>query len=173
MLLKCCIQYASKSGKLSSGHRTGQGQFSFQSKESQCQRKLKILHNCTHLSSVQFSHSVMSDSLRPHGLQHARPPCPLPIPGVYSNSCPSSWWCHRIISSSVITFSSCLQSFLAPGSFQMSQFFQSGGQSIGASASVYSGLISFRMEWLDLLAVQGTLKSLLQHHSSKASILWH
>ena len=121
----------------------------------------------------------MSDSLRPHGLQHARPPCPSPTPRVHSNSCPLSPWCHPTISSSVIPFSSCLQSFLASGSFQMSQFFASGGQSIGVSALVsvlpmkYSGLISFRMVWLDLLAVQGTLKSLLQHHSLKASILWH
>ena len=131
------------------------------------------------ISSVQFSCSVMSDSLQPHGLQHARPPCPSPTPGVYSNSCSLSWWCHPTISSSVVSFSSCLQSFPASGSFQMSQFFASGGQSTGVSASAsvpsneYSGLISFRMDWLDLLAVQGALKSLLQHHSSKASILWH
>ena len=85
--------------------------------------------------SVQFSHSVMSDSLRPHGLQHARPPCLSPTPGVYSNSCPSCSWCHPAISSSVIPFSSCLQSFPASGSFQMSQFFVAGGQSIGVSAS--------------------------------------
>ena len=100
-----------------------------------------------------------------------------PTPGVYSNSLPLSWWCHPTISSSVIPFSSCLQSFTASGSFPMSQFFASGCQSIGVSASAsvlpseYSGLISFRMNWLDLLAVQGTLKSLLQHHNSKASIL--
>ena len=84
--------------------------------------------------SVQFSRSVMSNSLRPHGLQHARPPCPSPTPEVYSNSCPSSWWCHPTISSSVIPFSP-LQSFPESGSFQMSQFFASGGQSIGISAS--------------------------------------
>ena len=90
------------------------------------------------LSSVQFNHPVMSDSLSPHGLQHSRPPCPSPTPGVYSNSCSSCWWCHPTISSSVIHFSSHLQSFLASGSFQMSQLFASGGQSIGvlASASV-------------------------------------
>ena len=87
------------------------------------------------LSLVQFSRSVMSDSLWPHGLQHARPPCPSPTPGVHSNSCPSSQWCHPTISSSVIPFSSCLQSFPASGSFQMSQLFTSGGQSIGVSAS--------------------------------------
>ena len=86
-------------------------------------------------SSVQFGSSVVSDFLRPHGLQHARPPCPLPTPGVYSNSCPLSWWCHPTISTSVIPFSSCLQSFPASESFQMSQFFASGGQSIGVSAS--------------------------------------
>ena len=115
--------------------------------------------------SVQFSCSVVSDSLRPHGRQHARPPCPSPTPGVYSNSCPPSRWCHPTISSSVIPLSSCLQSFPA-----------SGGQSIGVSATAsvneYSELISFTIDSLDLLAVQGTLKSLLQHHSSKASILW-
>ena len=77
----------------------------------------------------------MSDSLRPHGLQHARPPCPSPTPGVYSDSCPFSWWCHPTISSSVITFSSHLKSFPASGSFQMNQFFLSGGQSIEVSAS--------------------------------------
>ena len=86
-------------------------------------------------SSVQFSQSVVSDSLRPHGLQHAMPPCPSPTPGVYSNSSPLSWWCHLTISSSVIPFSSCPQSFPASGSFQLSQLFESGGQSIGASAS--------------------------------------
>ena len=84
----------------------------------------------------QFSHSVVSDSLRLHGLQHARLPCPSTTPGAYSNSCPSSQWCHPTISSSVIPFSSCLQSFPASGSFQMSQFFASGGQTIGVSASV-------------------------------------
>ena len=82
-----------------------------------------------------FSCSVMSNSLRPHGLQHAKLPCPSPIPGLYSNSCPLSRWFHPTISSSVIPFSSCLQSFPASGSFQMSQFFASGGQSIGVSAS--------------------------------------
>ena len=98
---------------------------------------------------------------------------------IYSNSCSLSWWCHPTISSSVIPLSTLLQSFPASGSFPMSQFMTSGGQSIGVSASAsvllneYSGPISFRMDWLDLLAVQGTLKSLLQHHSSKASILRH
>ena len=86
-------------------------------------------------SSVQLSCSIVSDSSWPHGLQHARLPCLSPTPGAYSNSCPSSWWCHPTISSSVIPFSSHLQSFPASGSFQMSQFIASGGQSIGASAS--------------------------------------
>ena len=81
-----------------------------------------------------FSHSAVCDSLWPHGLQHTRPPCPLPTPGVYSNSCPLNWWCHPTISSSVITFSSCLQSFPAFRSFPMSQFLASGGQTIEVSA---------------------------------------
>ena len=86
-------------------------------------------------SPVQFSRSVMSDSLWPHGLHHARPLCPSPTPGVYPNSCPLSWWCHLTISSSAVPFSSCLQSFPASGSFPVSQFFASGGQSTGALAS--------------------------------------
>ena len=85
--------------------------------------------------SVQFSRSVMSDSLWPHGMQHARPPCPSPTPRVYSNSCPLSRWCHPTISSSVVPFSPSIQSFPASGSFQMSQFFTWGGQSIGVSDS--------------------------------------
>ena len=87
------------------------------------------------ISSVQLSRSVVSDSLRPHESQHARPPCPSPTPGVYSNSCPSSWWCHPAISSSVVPFSSFPQSLPASGSFQMSQLFASDGQSIAVSAS--------------------------------------
>ena len=87
--------------------------------------------------SVQFSHSVVSNSLWPHGPQHTRSPCPSLTPGVYSNSYPLSWWCHPTISSSVVPFSSCLQSFLASGSFPMSWLFASGGQSIGASASTF------------------------------------
>ena len=86
-------------------------------------------------SVSQFSRSVVSDSLWPHGLQHTRPPCPSPTPGVYSNSGPLSQWCHPTISSSVVPFSSHLQSFPASGSFQMNQLFVSSGQSIGASAS--------------------------------------
>ena len=85
--------------------------------------------------SVQFSLSVMSNSLRPHGLQHTRPPCPSPTPGVYPNSCPLSRWCHPTISSSVVPVSSYLQAFPASGSFPMSQLLASGGQSIGVSAS--------------------------------------
>ena len=84
---------------------------------------------------VKFSHSVMSNSLRPHGLQNSRPPCPSPTSGIYPNSCPLSWWCHPTTSSSVIHFSSSLQSFLASGSSPMSQFLKSGGQSIGVSPS--------------------------------------
>ena len=119
----------------------------------------------------------MSSSFQPHGLQHARLPCPSPTRSAYSNSCPSHWWCHPTISSSVIPFSSCLQSFRASGSFQMSQFFTirwlkywSFSFSISPS-NEYSGLTSFRRDWLDLLAVQGTLKNLLQHRRSKVSIL--
>ena len=133
------------------------------------------------LSSVQFRSVTQScpTLCNPMDLQHARPPGPSPTPGVYSNSCPLSWWCHPTISSSVVPFSSCLQSFPTSESFPMSQFFASSGRikywsfsfSISPS-SEYSGLISFRMDWLDLCAVQGTLKSVLQHHSSKASILW-
>ena len=85
--------------------------------------------------SVQFSRSVVSDSLQPHELQHARPPCLSPTPRVHSNSCPSSWWCHPTISSSIVPFSSCLQSLPASGSFSMSQLFAWGGQSTGVSAS--------------------------------------
>ena len=114
----------------------------------------------------------MSDFLQPHELYHARLPCPSLSPGVCSNSCPLGQWFHPIISSSVTPFSSCSQTFPASGSFPMSQFFTSGGQSIRASASAsVLPMNSFRMDWLDLLAVQGTLKSLLQHHSSKASFI--
>ena len=127
-------------------------------------------------AEIQFSHSVTSDSLWPHGLQHTRLPCPSPTPRIYPNSCPLSRWCHPTILSSIIPFSSCSQSFPASGSFPMSQFFTSGGQSIGASASAsvlpMKALISFRIDWFNFLAVQEILKSLLQHHSSKASIIW-
>ena len=119
----------------------------------------------------------MSNSLRPCGLQQARLPCPSPTPGARSDSCPFSQWCHPTTSSSVIPFSSCLQSFPMSESFPVSQFFASGGQSIGSfsfsisPSNEHSGLISFRVAWFDLHAVHGTHKSLLQHHSSKASIL--
>ena len=110
------------------------------------------------MSVSQFSHSVMSNSLRPHGLQHARLPCPSPTPRACSNSCPSSWWCHPTISSSVVPFSSCLQSFPASGSFPLSQFFESGGQSIGASASTSVLPIniqdSFSLELTGLISLQ-------------------
>jgi len=93
-------------------------------------------HNIVNRLSVQFSLVAQScPTLRPYGLQQARPPCPSPTSGVYSNSCPLSWWCHPTISSSVIPFSSCSQSFPASGSFQISQLFTSGGQRIGVSAS--------------------------------------
>ena len=127
-------------------------------------------------TSVQFSSSVMSDSLRPHGLQHARPACLSPTPGVYPNSCPLSWWCHPTISSSCPLL-------LPPSIFPSIRVFSNESAfhirwpkycsfSFNISPSnEHSGPISFRMDWLDVLAVQGTLKSLLQHHSSKASVL--
>ena len=125
----------------------------------------------------QFSCSVVSDSLWPHGLQHTRPPCPSPTPGVYSNSCPLSWRYHSTISSSVVPFSSCPQSLPASESFLT--FPESTLHlrwpkywSFSFSTKEHPGLISFRIDWLGLLAVQGTLKSLLKHHSSKASILY-
>ena len=106
--------------------------------------------------SVQFSCSVVSNSLRPQGLQHARPPCPSPTPGVYLNSCPLNQWCHPTISSSVVPFSSCLQSFPALGSFQMSQFFASAGQSIGVSALVPPVIIQdwFPLGWTGWISLQ-------------------
>ena len=125
---------------------------------------------------VQFSHSVMSNSLWPNELQHTRPPCPSPTPGVHTNSSPLSWWCHPAI---IL----CCPLLLLPSSFPSIRVFTNESAlrirwpkywsfSLNISPSnEYSGLISFRIDWLDLLAVQGTLKSLLQHHSSKASIL--
>ena len=112
---------------------------------------------CCTWFSVQFS-SVASDSLGPHGLQHVRLPCPSGTPGTYSNSCPLSWWCHPIISPSVVPFSSHFQYFPASGSFQMSQFFLSGGQSIGASAptSVFPMNIQdwFLLGWTGWISLQ-------------------
>ena len=132
-----------------------------------------------HFLKIQFSRSVVSDSLWSCGLQHTRCPCPSPTLRVYSNLCPLSQWCHPTISSSVIPFSSCLQSFPASGSFSNESVFHimwpkywSFSFNISPS-NEYSGLISFRMDWLDVLSVQGTFKHLLQHHSSKASILRH
>ena len=108
----------------------------------------------------------------------SRPRCPSPSPGVCPSSCPLNWWWHLTISFSVTSFSSCPQSFPVLEFCPMNQLFASSGQSIGASdpgsvlLNEYSGFISFKIDWFDLLAVQGTLKSLLQHHSLKASILW-
>ena len=128
-------------------------------------------------SSVQFSHSVMSDSLRPHESQHSKLPCPSPTPGVYSDSCPSSQWCHPAISSSVVPFSSCPQSLPASESLPMSQRFAWGGQSIGASASASvlpMNTQDWSLGWAGWIFLQSKeLKSLLQHHSSKASIFRH
>ena len=140
------------------------------------------------IAVLLFSCSVMSNSLRPHGLQHTRFPCPSPSPRPCSNSCPSSPWCHPTMSSSVAPSHPDFNLSQDQGLFQWVRVFASGGQIIGASASTfqwiiqpsnefnpsndYSGLISFWIDWFDLLAVQGTLKSLLQHHSSKASILY-
>ena len=128
-------------------------------------------------SSAQFSCSVVSDSLWPHGLQLARPPCPSPTPGIYSNSCPLSLWCHPTISSSVIPFSSwpsilpSIRVFSNESALRI-RWPKYWSFSFNISPSnEHPGLISFRMDWIDLLAVQGTLKSLLQHHSWRASIL--
>ena len=130
-----------------------------------------------HGLSSEFSCSVVSDSLQPYGLQHTSPPCPSPNPRAYSNSCPLSWWCHPIISSSAVFFSSYPQSFPASGSFQMSQLFTSGGQSIGISASTSVFPMNsqdwFHLGWTGWFsALSKELSSLIQHHSSKTSILW-
>ena len=121
------------------------------------------------------SHKVMSDSLRPIGWQHTRLPCPSPSPRACSNSCPLSQWCHPTVSSSVVPFSSCLQSL--PASSELALHIKWPKYwSFSFSVSLfneYSGLISFRTDCFDLLAVQRTLKTLLQHHNSKASVLWH
>ena len=118
----------------------------------------------------------MSNSSQPHELQHARPPCPSPTPRVHSKSRPSSRWCHPAISSSVVPFSSCPQSLPVSVFSNESTLLMRWPKYWHFSFSIipskeHPGLISFRMDWLDLLAVQGTLKSLLQHHSSKASVL--
>ena len=131
------------------------------------------------LTSVWFSRSVMSNSLWPHGLQHTRLPCPSPTPRAYSNSCLLSWWCHPtshpLSSPSPPTFNLSQHQGLfkwVSSLHQVAKKYWSFSFSLSPS-SEYSGLISFRMDWFDLLAVQGTLKTLLQHHSSEASILRH
>ena len=127
-------------------------------------------------SSVHFSRSVVSDSLWPYQLQHTRPPCSLPTPGVHSNSCPLSRWCHPAISSSVFLLllspiPPSIRVFSNESTLRMRwPKYWSFSLSI-SPCNEYSALIYFRMDWLDLLAVQGTLKSLLQYHNSKASIL--
>ena len=138
-----------------------------------CLHCLALVKN---FSSVQLLSHVWL--FAPHKLQHARPPCPSSTPRVHSDSCPSSRWCHPTISSSVVPFSSCPQSLPASESSNESTLRMRWPKYWSFSFSVIPskeipGLISFRMDWLDLLAVQGTLKSLLQHHSSKASILKH
>ena len=126
--------------------------------------------------SVQFSNSVVSDSLRPHGLQHARPPYPSSTPRVYWNSCPLSWWCHPSISSSVIPFSPILNLDQHQGLFKWASSSHQVAKVLEFQHQYFQWIFRtdfFRIDWLDLLAFQGTLKSLLQHHSSKASVLWH
>ena len=142
-----------------------------------CYRIWPRLFHGSYTTSVQFSHSVLSDSLRHHEPQHTRPPCPSATPGVHSHSCPLSRWCH-------LTISSCHPLLLLPLIPPSIRVFSNESAlhirwpkywSFSFSISLsneHPGLISFRMDWLDLLAVQGILKSLLQHHSSKASILW-
>ena len=114
--------------------------------------------SCGQSSSAQFSRSVMSNSLQPHGLQHARPLCPSPTPRVYSNSCPLSRWCHPTISPSIVPFFSCLQPFPASGSFQMSQLFTSGGWSIAVSASTSVLPVNIQdwtpLGWTDWISLQ-------------------
>ena len=141
-----------------------------------------MLWKC-YIQSVQFNCLVMSDSLWPHEPQHARPPCPSPTPGVHSDSCPSSQWCHPAISSSVIPFSSCPQSFPASGSFQMSQLFTSGGQSIGVSASIlvlpmntqdwspwgWTGLISLQSKGLSRISSNTTVQ---KHRFFSTQLSW-
>ena len=119
-----------------------------------------------------FSHAIVSNSLKPRGLEHARPPCPSPSPKVCPSSCPLHWWCHPAISSFDARFSFCPQSFPALGTSHIRwPKYWSFSFSISPS-NEYLGLISLKIDWFGLLAVQGTLRSLLQHHSSKASILW-
>ena len=146
--------------------------------ESDCQSCYIILFDKPSFQkNIQFSHSVVSYSLRPHELRFTRRPCSPPTPRVHSNSRPSSQWCHPAISSSVVSFSSCPQSLPASVFSNESTLRMRWPKYCSFSFSIipskeHPGLI-FRMDWLDLLAVQGTLKSLLQHHSSKESILQH
>ena len=121
--------------------------------------------------SVQFNRSVMSDSLWPHEPQHARPPCPSPTPGVYPDSCPLSRWCHPTISSSVVPFSSCPQSLPASGSFQMSQLFTSGGQSIGLSASTLLIKSKKRTNIFNIHILKNHLRLNSQVQSSKITLV--
>ena len=144
----------------------------------QCHNSHIGLFCVSSLVSVKFSRSVQSDNLWPYGLQLPGLHCASLSPGLCSNLCPLSQWCHSTISSSVILFSSCLQSFPASGSFPKSQFFASGGQRIGASASASVLPMNiqdwFPLGWTCWISLQSKgLSSLLQHHSSKASILWH
>ena len=136
------------------GHKRTSGQ---QEKESLAKQRTSE-DNFELTSSVQFSLSVVSNSLQPHGLQHTGTPCPSPTPGLYSNSCPLSRWCHPTISSSVTPFYSRLQSFPASGSFPVSQFFESGGQSIGVSASTSVLPMNiqdwFPLEWTGWISLQ-------------------
>ena len=126
-------------------------------------------------NSVQFSHSTLSDSLRPHGLQHTRIPCPSPAPRACSNSCPSLWWCHPTVSSCLLFLLSIFPRIriFSNESVICIRWPKYWNFSFNISPSnEYSRLISFRIDWFYLLAVQGTLKSLFQHHSSEASVLW-
>ena len=154
----------------------GQPEFSTHSSGVKTQQSWSTLNPGTCKASVQFTHSVVCNSLGPHELQHTRPPCVSPAPRVYSDSCPSSQWCHPTISSSVVPFSSRLQSLPASESFQMSQLFTWGGQSIGVSASA-SVLPMNTQDWSPLgwtgwISLQSRVQN-LQHYSSKASILRH
>ena len=162
MLWKCCTQYASKFGKLSSGWRTGNGQFSFQSQRKAMPKNAQTTTQLHSSQSVQFSRSVVSDSLWPHGLQHTRPPRPSLSPRACSNSCPLSRGCHPTISPSVIPISR-MQSFPSIRVFSNEsavhiRWLKYWSFSISPSNEC-SGLISFRTDWFDLLAVQRSLES--------------
>ena len=175
MLWKCWTQYASKFGKLSSGHRTGKGQFSFQSQWNTRQRMLKLPHNCTHLSPVQFSSVAQSCPTLCNTMNCSMPGLPVhhQLPEFIQTQVPFS---HLIL---------CRPLLLLPSIFPIIRVFSNESAlcirwpkywsfSFNISpSSEHPGLIFFRMDWLDLLGVQGTLKSLLQHNSSKEWILWH